>query len=204
MSVLFSIPTLLVFAVLNSAMVSQVNTSTSAKTQLTETDLSQISINDVTLGMDKAQVEALLQQHFSTSKQSDSASIAAFKCIKRQCQAQQAGAAGSTLLDIHFNAHLQVYWISMETQAQLGGTPEECLTLGGEQLDGLRQQYSPNNQQHFYGPHSVSLRLNKQGHPDPADNSFFGYRVQIKCDPFAKGVAQSEFELRDDSLSTPN
>lgn len=170
------------------------------KAVITETDISLVQIQDMTLGMSKAQVEALLPTLFSNAKKADATTVAAYKCIKNQCQAQRSAADGSATLNIHFNRHDKVYWIILETQTQLATSPEECLRLGAEQLAALRQQYAPEDQQHFYGQNSLTLRLNKQGHPDPADNSFFGFRVQIRCDAFAKGLANMKFELRDNAL----
>lgn len=171
-----------------------------AKAVITETDISLIQIQDITLGMSKAQVEAMLLQTFSNAKKADATAVAAYQCIKKQCQAQRSAADGSATLNIHFNRHDKVYWIALGTQTQLAASIEECLRLGAEQLAALRQQYAPEDQQHFYGQNSLTLRLNKQGHPDPADNSFFGFRVQIRCDAFAKGLANREFELRDNAL----
>lgn len=170
------------------------------KAVITETDISLVQIQDMTLGMSKAQVEAVLLQHFSNVKKADATTVRAHKCIKNQCQAQRTAADGSATLNIHFNRHDKVYWIALETQTQLAASIEECLRLGAEQLAALRQQYAPEDQQHFYGQNSLTLRLNKQGYPDPADNSFFGFRVQIRCDAFAKGLANMEFELRDNAL----
>jgi len=175
-------------------------TSLQPKAAITETDISQIQVRDMALGMNKAQVEALLLQHFSNVKKADATTVTAHKCIKNQCQAQRTAKDGSAALNIHFNRHDKVYWIALETQTQLAANPEECLRLGAEQLAALRQQYAPEDQQHFYGQNSLTLRLNKQGHPDPVDNSFFGFRVQIRCDAFAKGLAIMEFELRDNAL----
>lgn len=177
-----------------------VNDATAAKATITETDLMQISVQSLQLGMDKAQTGILLEQHFSNEKKSELGSVMAFKCIKQQCQAQRLAADGSVSLNVHFNQANKIYWISAKTQTQLASSSEECMRLAGEQLAALRHQYSPDNQQYFYGQNTISLRLNKQGHPDPADNTLYGFRVQIKCDPLAKGLAQSEFELRDDAL----
>lgn len=187
-------------ALLAMAATPTVGSALPTKATITETDLTQISVQHLQLGMDKDQARILLAQHFSNLKQPDPASMTAFKCIKNQCQAQRIAADGNVLLNVHFNRANQIYWVILNTQTQLASNAEECLRLAAEQLAAIRQQYSPDDQQHFYGQNTVSLRLNKQGHPDPADNTMFGFRVQIKCDPFAKGLAQSEFELRDNAL----
>lgn len=167
---------------------------------ITEADLSVVSIKALKLSMDLPQVEQILQAQFGATQPADSQTTAAFKCNKAQCQAQSFSAEEQMQLTLHFNRAGLVNWITLETQVQLAGSPAECLNVAATQLAGLRQQYSPADNRHFYGQHSVTLRLNKPGHPDPADNSRFGFRVQIKCDPFAKGVATTEYELVDMSL----
>lgn len=167
---------------------------------VTEADLTDITIAQFKLGLERTEVEALLQQHFPNTKKSDLTTVAGFHCIKNQCQAQRNDAQGNTALSLHFNRRNQVYWITLNSQFKLAGNAEECLRLASEQLLAMRQQYSPDDQRFFYGPNTVILRLNKPGHPDPADNSLFGFRAQIKCDPLAKGLAYSEFELRDNKL----
>lgn len=176
------------------------SSKTPPKATITETDLMQISVQHLQLGMDKEQVSQLLEQHFSNVKKGESGTVTAFKCAKNQCLAQRLAADGNTAVNVYFNNADRIYWITMQSQSKLAGSAEECLRLAAEQLATLRQQYSPDNQQYFYGQNTISLRLNKQNHPDPADNTLYGYRAQIKCDPLAKGLAQSEFELRDNAL----
>ncbi|MDP5035082.1 MAG: hypothetical protein NWQ42_03055 [Alishewanella sp.] len=187
-------------AVLGAGFISITSAQNKPSPTLSEIDLSQVQINGIQLDMSKATVERLLNHQFSHSDESSDTSIAAFKCVKTQCQAQRNGADGETLLNVYFNRQQQAYWIVLQTQAQLAETPPQCLVVAAEQLDALRQKYHPEDVKHFYGPNAVTLRLNKQGHPDPADNSFYGYRVQIKCEPFARGIASSEYELRDKAI----
>lgn len=188
LGILFSVPLLLW------------SPQSTAKAIISETDLMQITVQNFQLGMDRVQANTILEQHFSNLQKADQTSATAHKCIKNQCQAQRLGAEGSVSVNLHFNQANLLYWISAQTQAQLAGNADECSRLAKEQLAALRQEYSPELQQLFFGLHTVSLRLNKTGHPDPADNLLFGFRVQIKCDPAAKGLAQSEFELRDNAL----
>lgn len=168
--------------------------------EITQTDLEQITVQDLRLGMDKQQAKLILSQQFGGARGTEPAVSAAFKCHQQQCQAQRFSAELSAALTVHFNKDDKIYWVTLNTQAHLAASPEECLRVAAEQLNDLRQQYSPADQRYFYGANTVTLRLNKHGHPDPVDNSLFGYRVQIKCDPFAKGLAQTEFELRDNAL----
>lgn len=173
------------------------NTSPAA---ITETDLAKITLRELQLGMLLPQVKQQLQQYYVNSNRPDNTAVAAFQCGKQQCQAQRQAADGSEALLLQFNQQQQLYWIQLSTQKQFGASNTECLQFAEQQLAELRQQYSPSDSKHFYGPNTVSLLLNKQGHPDPADNSLHGFRVQIKCDPFAKGMALTEFSLRDDAL----
>ncbi|GHG65106.1 hypothetical protein GCM10010919_12220 [Alishewanella longhuensis] len=191
---------LLMLSLLLSIFPVVANNAPAVKAAITETDLTQISVQHLQLGMDKAQAGLLLEQHFSNVRKTESGSVTAFKCVKQQCQAQRLAADGSVSVNVHFNQADKIYWIAAQTQTQLASSAEECMRLAGEQLAAIRLQYSPDNQQYFYGQNTLSLRLNKQGHPDPADNTLYGFRVQIKCDPLAKGLAQSEFELRDNAL----
>lgn len=199
LAVLFGLhlPLVPVQASLSAFVISSV---TQTKAVITEADLAPISVQHLQLGMDKAQARMLLDLHFSNSRQAAAGTVTAFNCVKNQCQAQRMSADGSISLNVHFNQADKIYWITAQTQTQQAGSAEECMRLAAEQLAELRQQYSPDNQQYFYGQNTISLRLNKPGHPDPADNSFFGFRVQIRCNPLAKGLAQSEFELRDNAL----
>lgn len=185
-------PTSMAPVVLNNAIVTTA--------VITETDLAQISVQHLQLGMDIAQARRLLDVHFSNSRQADAGSVTAHNCVRNQCQAQRLSADGSISLNVHFNQADQIYWITAQTQRQQASSGEECMRLAAEQLAELRQQYSPDNQQYFYGQNTITLRLNKLGHPDPADNSLYGFRVQIRCNPLAKGLAQTEFELRDNAL----
>ncbi len=169
---------------------------------ISETNLAQIQLEHWQLGMAQAQVEQLLAAHYSSSNTPKRKQVAGYTCIKQRCQAQRQSADEVANLDLYFNLQQQLYWVVLETQAQLGNSPAECLTAGTAQLAELRAKYSPDDQRHFYGPNTVTLRLNKQGHPEPSDNSFYGYRVEVKCEAYAKGVAHIEYELRDDSMLT--
>ncbi|MCC5451455.1 hypothetical protein LMJ53_06860 [Rheinheimera sp. UJ51] len=188
------------YAVLGAGFISITSAQAKQSPTLSEIDLAQVQINGLQLGMSKATVERLLKHQFSHSEQSKDGSVAAFKCVKTQCQAQRNAADGETLLNVYFNRQQQAHWIVLQSQAQLAETPKQCLEVAAEQLDALRQKYHPEDLKHFYGPNAVTLRLNKQGHPDPADNSFYGYRVQIKCESFGSGVGSSEYELRDKAI----
>lgn len=186
----------LLFASVATDVLAQ-NTSPNA---ITETDLAKIKLRELQLGMSLPQVKLQLQQYYVSSQRPNNIAVAAFQCGKQQCQAQRQAADGSEALLLQFNQQQQLYWIQLSTQKTVGASNTECLQLAEQQLAELRQQYSPEDTKHFYGPNTVSLLLNKQGHPDPADNSLYGFRVQIKCDPFAKGMALTEFALRDEAL----
>lgn len=173
---------------------------TTLSATITETDLTKITLRELQLGMSLPQVKLQLQQYYVSSQRPNNTAVAAFQCGKLQCQAQRQAADSSEALLLQFNQQQQLYWIQLSIQNTAGVSDTECLQLAEQQLAALRQQYSPDDTKHFYGPNTVSLLLNKQGHPDPADNSLYGLRVQIKCDPFAKGMALTEFFLRDEAL----
>jgi len=170
----------------------------SQQRMIAEVDLTLIKIEGLQLGMTQQLVRNLLQQRYNTEGNSQFLR-AGVQCDKQQCTATAVGAELQELLQVQFNASSELNWLVLQRRYQGGGSPEECLSQAEQQIDSLRQQYSPDNAQRRYRQHSVSLLLNKAGHPDPAENNLYGFRAQIKCDPLAKGAAEAEFELRDHS-----
>jgi hypothetical protein len=154
---------------------------------IAEVDLTLIKIEGLQLGMTQELVRNLLQQRYNTEGNAQFLR-AGVQCDKQQCMATAVGAELQELLQLQFNASGELNWLMLQRRFKGGGSPEECLRQAEQQIDTLRQQYSP-----------VSLLLNKAGHPDPAENNLYGFRAQIKCDPLAKGTAEAEFELRDHS-----
>lgn len=169
------------------------------KPLITEVDLSLVTVEGLKLGMTQDYVRELIQQKYNieTNTQFLRAGV---QCDKQQCTATAVGADLQEILQLQFNTAGALNWISLQRRSIGGSSPEDCLVQAEQQLEQLRQQYSPNNHERRFRQHSVSLMLNKLGHPDPAENSLYGFRALIKCDPLAKGEAQIEFELRDSNL----
>lgn len=165
---------------------------------IAEVDLTLITVEGVQLGMAQELVRSILQQRYN-AEGSTEILRAGVQCDKQQCMATAVGAELQELLHAQFNAQGELNWLIIQRRYKGGGSPEECLRQAEQQIETLLQQYSPDNPQRRYRQHSVSLILNKAGHPDPAENNMYGFRALIKCDPLAKGTAEAEFELRDNS-----
>jgi hypothetical protein len=171
----------------------------SQQSLLAEADLTQIRLEGLQLGMSQNLTRNLLQQRYNTEANAQFVR-AGVQCDKRQCTATAVGADLQEILQTQFNAKGELNWIILQRRNKGGSSPEECLAQAELQVEQLRQQYSPDNAQRRFRQHSVGFMLNKTGHPDPAENSLYGFRALIKCDPLAKGEAQTEYELRDSSL----
>lgn len=168
--------------------------------QISEIDLYQVKLQGVTLGMSTLEVQSVLAHRYGEQAEAAADVRLGLQCSNKVCTARLASATQQDMLQVQFNQAGKANWIRLESRYQGGSSPEQCLQQAEQQLTALRAQYTEEPQQRRFRPNTVSMLLNKRGHPDPADNSRYGFRAQIKCDPLAKGEAQSEFELRDSSL----
>ena len=168
--------------------------------QISEIELFQVKVHGVTLGMSNLEVQSVLAHRYGDQAEAEADVRLGLQCSNKICTARLASATQQEMLQVQFNQAGKANWIRLESRYQGGSSPEQCLQQAEQQLTALRSQYTHEPQQRRFRPNTVSILLNKRGHPDPADNSRYGFRAQIKCDPLAKGEAQSEFELRDSSL----
>lgn len=164
---------------------------------ISEVELANIELHQLQLGMHQSAAQPLLQQRYQPSATNQRSGL---NCNRQQCTAVWNSPELQENFQVYFNRAGQIYWLSLNRREMLGSSPDDCMQQAQQQLTTLRQQYSPQDQFQRFRPHTVSLMLNKNGHADPVENSLFGFRVTIRCAPYAKGEAQSEFELRDNSL----
>lgn len=168
--------------------------------QISEIELYQVKVQGVTLGMSILEVQSVLAHRYGDQAEAQPGVRLGLQCSNKVCTARLASATKQEMLQVQFTQAGKANWIRLESRYQGGSSPEQCLQQAEQQLTELRAQYTQEPQQRRFRPNTVSMLLNKRGHPDPADNSLYGFRAQIKCDPLAKGEAQREFELRDSSL----